>query len=308
MSSTSITPKKENRTHGTPDFPCAYYLCSSMKSPWLMPFFVKHHWHDEIEILYFRKGSFTVEINMEKIRIQEECLLFLNSGEFHSIYCDVDYEESAVLFSPSMLSFAAGDAVQTTFIQPLMDNLITMPRILSSSHPLFPALYEEYEKIADCFSADSQNIPSRVPAFSPEVQLKIKISLFQILFLLASHNLLSSQLPSSDHRIETIKKSLLYMKEHYREKIYLRDLAGQVNLNTQYYCRFFKKIIGKTPLEYLNELRLREAMHLLTDTDLPVTDICLQSGFNNLGNFIRSFKEYSQYTPLQFRKISRNQK
>ena len=53
---------KEIRSHGTKSFPCAFYRTRSARTGTL----VKHHWHDEVEILYFSGGSFLLDINMEQ--------------------------------------------------------------------------------------------------------------------------------------------------------------------------------------------------------------------------------------------------
>lgn len=105
-----------------------------------------------------------------------------------------------------------------------------------------------------------------------------------------------------DKRVESIKTVLTYIKENYQDKIYITDLAGQVNLNEQYFCRLFKKAIGCSPIEYLNEYRIKQAKRLLEETNLPVMEVCLECGYNNLGNFLREFRKYTETTPLQYRK------
>lgn len=60
---------KEQKDHGTSVFPCGLYEVFD-NTPWDG---VKHHWHDEIEILYFMKGTFNVTINMESFPIEQEC-------------------------------------------------------------------------------------------------------------------------------------------------------------------------------------------------------------------------------------------
>ena len=87
---------KEQKDHGTAVFPCGLYEVEETCS-WKG---VKHHWHDEIEILYFGKGEFLLRINMETFRIQEECFYFINPGELHSIEPLTQGLESAVLFHP----------------------------------------------------------------------------------------------------------------------------------------------------------------------------------------------------------------
>ena len=82
-------------------------------------------------------------------------------------------------------------------------------------------------------------------------------------------------------------------------------LAGLINRNEQYFCRFFKKVIGSTPMAYVNEYRIKQACRLLEETDLSVMDICLECGFNNLGNFLREFRRRTGTTPLQYRIVKR---
>lgn len=43
---------------------------------------VKHHWHEEVELLYFSGGEFCLEVNMERFNISEECFYFINPGNF----------------------------------------------------------------------------------------------------------------------------------------------------------------------------------------------------------------------------------
>ena len=102
--------------------------------------------------------------------------------------------------------------------------------------------------------------------------------------------------------MDVLKESITYMRNHYSEKIYISDLADLANMNEQYYCRFFKKAIGKTPIEYLNELRIQRSMRLLQSSQKSVLEISLECGFNNLGNYMRTFKKVTGTTPLQYRK------
>ena len=88
---------KEIRVHGTQDFPCAFYQTGTR----IRGNMVKHHWHEEVELLYFSGGEFCLEINMERFEISEECFYFINPGELHSISVEKNggCVENAVVFS-----------------------------------------------------------------------------------------------------------------------------------------------------------------------------------------------------------------
>lgn len=328
---------KEVRPHGTKSFPCAIYRTHSVGKGTL----VKHHWHDEAEILYFSGGEFRLEINMESFPICSECLYFINPGELHSIITESSdsHWEDAVVFAPGILSFDSYDEAQVHLIKPIQNGRLLFPRCMMPDHPAFALIRDAFMDIMhsfgklpeelsanEMFSAGSQSgelsanemvsagsqseelSATRLPADSSLVtddltsQLYIKSSLLYILAILSAHKLFTPTEKNLDKRVESIKTVLTYIKDNYQEKIYIADLARQVSLNEQYFCRLFKKAIGRSPMEYINEYRIKQTKRLLEETDLPVTEICLECGYNNLGNFLREFRKYTGTTPLQYRK------
>ncbi len=290
---------REDRRHGAGSFRCGYYVAD----PTADSFTVNLHWHEEPEIVYFQQGHFTVEINMERCEIDSECLVFINSGELHRIISNGPCRESALVFSPYLLGFVTNDAAQSQVIQPLSQRKLFFPRCLRPEHPAYAGILSEYRSLTSHLRIEEFFIPP-----STSEQLFIKASLLNMLGLLLEHQLLQTAGEVSNENIESIKKVLLFIHEHYSEKIFVKDLAGLLSLNEQYFCRFFKKAVGQSPISYLNGYRIRRAIDLLLDTDMPVTDICLECGFNNFGNFLREFRSQTGTTPLQYRIDSKSKK
>lgn len=304
MKQTAITPLKENRLHGTADFPCACYHADSALFPADKPFLVKHHWHEELEIIYFQRGNFHLEINMEKYEITEECFCLVGSGDLHYICSEDHFRETAFVFSLSMLCASPADPVQIRLVQPLTEGTLALPRLIFRENPCFAVLKQEFFQInaaADLFAEDLPHRGQYRIGSLPQY-MRAKAALFHIFAVLSEQDLLTASETGVNRQIDTVKKSLSYMQEHLTEKIGMPELAAQANMNEQYFCRFFKKAIGKPPIAYLNEMRIKYACSLLKDTDHSVTEICLESGFNNLGNFMRTFKIVCGCTPLQYRK------
>jgi len=294
---------KEICLHGTKSFPCAFYRTRCAGKGTL----VKHHWHDEVEILYFSGGDFRLEINMEQFFIRSEALYFINPGELHSIFTEnaKSSGEDAIVFSPDILNLDSYDAAQTQLIQPIQNGMLLFPRCLTPDHEAFAPVRDAFLEAMRSFQTPPDGTPAqRNGAVTDDLtsQLFIKSSLLRILAVLSGSHLFLPTEKNHDKRVEEIKTVLTYIKENYKEKIYIQDLARQVNMNAQYFCRFFKKSIGRSPMEYINEYRLKQSLRLLKETDLPVTEVCLECGYNNLGNFLRSFKKYAGTTPLQYRK------
>lgn len=297
---------REVRPHGTSIFPCAFYLTLGNA----VRLRVKHHWHEEIEIIYLKSGKYRVTIDMESYDVNQECFFFINPGQLHSIHALTPHgEEQAIIVDPQMLRFQNYDSIDECILQPLVQGKLTFPRYLDASHPLFPAFRAEYEKISAAFRRNQQ-IPDTGAQISTDdlvAQMQIKASLLQFLALMMDQELLCHTTKPEKQRIESIKTVLAYISLHYSEKLYIQDLSSLVNMNEQYFCRFFKNAIGRSPIDYINDYRLTKVIRLLETTDLPVTDISLECGFNNMGNFQRLFRRKTGTTPLQYRKQFLNQ-
>lgn len=303
MNQTSQQPSlKEKQSHGTRLFPCAYYhFCNPSHR-----LRVRHHWHEEVEIVYLHHGSFKLDINMEPYGTDRECFLFINSGELHSLRSlSMEFDEQAVVFSPSMLLFQDYDSIDESILLPLTQNKLTFPRFLDQTSPFFSAFRSSYQQISHIFSRSKETLLAGEQILTDAVisQLQIKAGLLQLIGILMEAGLMCQSSRTESQKITAIKTVLSYIADHYHEKLYVQDLASQVNMNDQYFCRFFKRSIGKTPIDYINDYRLNKVIRLLETGDAPVTEICLECGFNNMGNFQRLFKRKTGITPLQYRKL-----
>ena len=294
MNQTSQQPSlKEKQSHGTRLFPCAYYhFC--------------HHWHEEVEIVYLHHGSFKLDINMEPYGTDRECFLFINSGELHSLRSlSMEFDEQAVVFSPSMLLFQDYDSIDESILLPLTQNKLTFPRFLDQTSPFFSAFRSCYQQISHIFSQSKETLITGEQILTDDVisQLQIKAGILQLIGILMEAGLMCQSPRTESQKITAIKTVLSYITDHYHEKLYVQDLASQVNMNEQYFCRFFKRSIGKTPIDYINDYRLNKVIRLLETGDAQITEIYLECGFNNMGNFQRLFKRKTGITPLQYRKL-----
>lgn len=303
MNQTSQQPSlKEKQSHGTRLFPCAYYhFCNPSHR-----LRVRHHWHEEVEIVYLHHGSFKLDINMEPYGTDRECFLFINSGELHSLRSlSMEFDEQAVVFSPSMLLFQDYDSIDESILLPLTQNKLTFPRFLDQTSPFFSAFRSCYQQISHIFSQSKETLLTGEQILTDDVisQLQIKAGILQLIGILMEAGLMCQSPRTESQKITAIKTVLSYITDHYHEKLYVQDLASQVNMNEQYFCRFFKRSIGKTPIDYINDYRLNKVIRLLETGDAQITEICLECGFNNMGNFQRLFKRKTGITPLQYRKL-----
>ncbi|MFY0628405.1 MAG: AraC family transcriptional regulator [Reichenbachiella sp.] len=101
------------------------------------------------------------------------------------------------------------------------------------------------------------------------------------------------------HRISTV---LDYLAKNYHKELTLDEVAEQINMNKNAFCRFFKKGTRKNLFTVVNEVRISKACNLLIETKMDVVQICFAVGYNNISNFYKAFKKVSGVSPLVYRK------
>lgn len=92
-----------------------------------------------------------------------------------------------------------------------------------------------------------------------------------------------------------------YINNHLQEDISLNDLADFCHLSPPYVSKLFKDTLNMGFVEYINTLRVSRAKKLLEETKMTVEQIGFQVGFNNVRSFMRTFKQYENTTPGQYR-------
>lgn len=115
---------------------------------------------------------------------------------------------------------------------------------------------------------------------------------------LASKEYLKARFTTGNKRIALIHD---YLMKNYRDEVNLNNLASLVNMAEGSLCRFFKSNMGLTIFEYLNKIKVEFACKLLMDEDLSITEVCFDSGFNNLSHFNKQFKKSTGATPTEYR-------
>jgi AraC-like DNA-binding protein len=101
-----------------------------------------------------------------------------------------------------------------------------------------------------------------------------------------------------------VNKVCAHLQNHFHEQITLKQVADLVFMSESNFCKFFKKATGTTFSDYLNDLRINDACHLLLSTEDTVGKIAQDSGFESLSYFNRVFLKKKQLTPSVFRKQS----
>lgn len=254
------------------------------------------HWHDNLEIIYMTQGHAIFYIGNQPFPAIPEDILFVNSKQLHAGYSvdntHVDYY--AIVFHKSLLSSNVPDPL-LEYISPLMEGQLLLPNKVDSKSELYKIIQTYILKIIEEFNHKK-----------PGYELVIKSFLYLIII-----SILRDTTHASDNRntqnnyerqMERFNKLMAYIEEHFPEKISVKQAASIINLSPHHFCKTFKKVTGRTFVEFLNLYRINKAEELLRNTSLTITEIAERVGFCNINYFSRTFKEYKRYSPSQCRK------
>ena len=175
----------------------------------------------------------------------------------------------------------------------------------------FPELHEHCQKINELtgairFSGAKLNgIISILKKMRKENEAERIASIIKLIITIAEDG--DSQcIVGKYQKIDKDKKRLheiqVFVICNAKRNITLSDIAHHIGMNRSSFCIFFKKMTGKTFINYLNEIRIELACQLLKDSENNITDICYETGFNDISYFSRTFKRLKKVSPTEYKR------
>ena len=107
----------------------------------------------------------------------------------------------------------------------------------------------------------------------------------------------------SDNEGKRMSTIMEFTMSHFQNEITLNNIASIANMTPNAFCRYFKQRTNKTYFQFLIEVRIENSCRLLKNKDLLITEVSEKSGFKNISNFNRKFKENKGITPSKFRSL-----
>jgi len=285
----------ETAVRGDPAFPCCAYwwdLTNPMfdEIPW--------HWHEDFEVLYVKSGALQICVNDSHFQLKEGEGAFINSNAVHSIRTAAGMISTlnSFVFDPEILSGSVDSAFNQKYLMPLI-RCHELPYIL-------------FRHDAEWKKQTSRCIYDAYVAYDEEkfgYELIVREKLSHMIYLIVTNNesTIKHRTKSEDKDIKRLKAMMSYIHQHYRSRIYLQQIASAANISRRECLRCFNKTIGISPIQYLIKYRISVAARLLAESDSTITGISDKTGFDNSGQFARTFKSHYSCSPSDYRKKQR---
>ncbi|WP_142784399.1 AraC family transcriptional regulator [Changchengzhania lutea] len=248
------------------------------------------HFHPELELVYVNKGQGKRHIGNHLSYFNNSQLLLIGSNLPHNGFTDrltATGTETIVQFKSSFLG----------------DDFLKIPEMTAIS-----LLFDRAKK-GILFKPDTKKI------IGPKIEhlmnydgLERVLSFLDILNHLANtddYTLLNAdgfafEAEAQDStKIDVIFK---HVNKNFINHISLEEIADKVSMTVPAFCRYFKKATGKTFTQLVNEYRVVHATKLLNESQMSITDICFECGFNNFSHFNKQFNEITGKSASQYRK------
>ncbi len=258
--------------------------------------YVPIHWHHAIEIIYLLEGELTVTIESNTVVLHAGQCILINPDIMHSTKCTA-WNQAIVLQIP--LDFIE------LYIPDIQQLFFNIDDINHSSIRQSKIRQTKLHKLKETLSQMQVAHDIRPEGFI----LRFNSLLFELLFQLY-HNfsvrIFKVDLTQRNKDISRLDPILKYTALHYNQTISIEEISKVAFLNPGYFCRFFKKYMGITFLEYQNELRLSYIYRDLITTNDAIHKILERHGFTNYKLFRRMFYEHFKTTPSQIRKAQKS--
>ena len=102
-----------------------------------------------------------------------------------------------------------------------------------------------------------------------------------------------------------LKQATAWIQEHFDEPVNLEKVAESAGISSRYLRKYFSEVMGKTCVEYITELRMEKAKHLLWETNKTILKIAMETGYENAQYFSRVFQKMEEIPPKKYRMLWR---
>lgn len=288
--------KEEKLPYAASNFP---YIASQAELDYYREPFVPWHWHKAIELFFIESGQLTYCTPNKTMIFPAGSAGMVNSNVLHMTKFQAGKEKNIQLlhiFDPQLIGGSCGSLMEEKYVMP----------ITTASWLEIIGLYPDNPIQAGIIDLIHQTFQLSEDEFGYEINIREALShiWIQLLKLLSPNLQETTQLANG--LTDKIKLMMIYIHEHFSEKISIGQLAASAFLSERECYRIFQTCLHMTPVEYMKSFRLQMACQMLADGQKPITEIGYACGFGNASYFGKNFRRFTGYTPMEYRRKWQN--
>jgi len=255
----------------------------------------QQHWHSYGEILLVGPGERNIfSVNQKNYSLVEGDFVLIWPMEMHAII-DADRKDSLVIQFSS--SFA--------------NSLFDMQRIMHFYHNLHVLCIKAHPELVASLGKIANQMKEIFFSNKFDREIQCCMLLMQFMMLLDEHrNDFAAELGTEkrDSYPDDVIRRMMYVTDYIKNNLTDEDLsqtamADKAGLSKDYFSRIFKNITGQNYSKWLNLIRIEKAIALLSDKDMPLTEVAMLSGFQSIPTFNRVFLAEKGMPPSEYREL-----
>lgn len=246
----------------------------------------RQHSHEEYEINYINTGQAVMKIEGHEVTIHQGQCVVIPPHKNHSFRvvsrtgCKLTQLEMSLEMKNQDEEFLRKDGkVQDYYIIKNCDEIA----------PLI-------ERIARVFRKEE----------TEHNEFLMKISAIEMMIIL-NYYINQDETKYSFRVTSGLKQAVAWIQEHFDEAVNLEKVAENAGISSRYLRKYFSEVMGKTCIQYITELRMEKAKHLLWETNKSILDIAIETGYENAQYFSRVFRRSEGITPQKYRMMWREE-
>ncbi|MCP1226497.1 AraC family transcriptional regulator [Sebaldella sp. S0638] len=282
--------KEELLSDLTPDFP---YIASYVELDKHTGRFVPWHWHKEVELFYIKSGVLEYYTPKKKIVFPAGSGGIINSNVLHMTKTQDNVNNTVQLvhiFDTSFIGGQSGSKIEQKYITPL----ITAPQIEAL------AFYPDTPEHTELLGLISRSFELEDSSYAYEITLRSVLSEIWTRLFSLSKPLLEEK-ESYDKTNDELKMMMIYIYEHYMEKISIQEIANYAFISERKCFRIFHERLHTTPIEYIKNYRLQIACSMLIKSQETISAVGHACGLGSSSYFGKVFKEHFGCSPAEYR-------
>ncbi len=265
---------------------------------WIEGSVVTNHIHPAIEFLYIQQGNFKITVERKQTIACPGDLILFHSNAIHMIEKVSNGRGlyHVLKLSPSFL-FQMFHKTGIPYILPFFKSLESNTACCFPNTTQPPQIKEQWQQMILEYESNSSSF------FAMQRLLSCTFLLtFSRFYIQKDDSVSRLSYDLDEWSVRLISESVNYINENYAKPLRASECAAMVHLSYSYYAKLFHSVVGKSFKEYLTDFRMVKAYNMLLSSSTRISEIARACGYENVSNFIVTFKRVYSCTPGELRK------